>query len=557
LLGNLIQRLAARGVSRANAREEPCAAGGGAAAKPTWKDASRWREAAPALVITAVAVGARLAWLASTNFIFEDAFITFQFGKRLAAGQGFVYNPGEPIYGTTTPLLTLFLAGWLKVFPGAVVSGARLIGLLASICGLALTWAVLGRVGVTPRGRACSLALLAVSDKLWLFDAGGMETPLLFFFMMAGLYALVRGWPGRAGVAAGLLLWTRVDLVAWPVALVLGSFWTKKRPPWRFIAGTVLTYLPWLGFAILRFGSATPHTITAKWAHYRMGIAASVARSAEILLSWMSPFGAHEVAPALRVGLACGTLLLAGWGAFETFATSGLKALRILWIFLLLEAVRIVLTGATFENRYFVPMLSMTLVLAGLGLDRAVITSFRGPTSRVAYGAAAAIACAGAVLAGAHSARRYRSIQLYRNERSLMAVGRWLNANTPRGASVLLEPLGYAGYFADRRMIDEVGLVSPQVVQLTRQEFSGDSPKFSRVLLSKIQPDYFVTHCDDALREFDGSAPEAVALKAYSRRAVFNPLNFDPLHPSDMGTPRRSCYEIWEKNRSGVKDLRR
>jgi hypothetical protein len=208
-------------------------------------------------------------------------------------------------------------------------------------------------------------------------------------------------------------------------------------------------------------------------------------------------------------------------------------------------------------------MLSTTLVLAGLGFVRLVRRFFRDWSSRAVYGAAAAMACAGAVLFGIHSARRYRYVQLYRHERSLMAIGTWLNTHTPRGASVLLEPLGYAGYFADRRMIDEVGLVSPQVVQLTRQEFTGDSLKFSQVLLSKIQPDYFVTHCDDALREFDGSAAGADALTHYSRQAVFNPLNFDPLHPSDMGTPRGSCYEIWGRNgpagagKSGVKDSRR
>jgi hypothetical protein len=511
--------------------------------------ASRWREAAPALTIIAAGLGARLAWLAATNYTFEDAFITFQFAKRLAAGQGFVYNVGEPIYGTTTPLLALLLAGWLRVFPENVVAGARLIGLLASVAGLALTWAVLKKTGVAARGRICALVLLAVSDKLWLFDTGGMETPLVFCFMMAALYALVCGWPGQAGIAAGLLLWTRVDLVTWPLALVVGNLWTRRRPPWRFIAGAVLTYLPWLAFATVQFGSAVPHTITAKWAHYRMGqIASSLGRSAEILLNWMSPFGAHEIAPAWRIGLACGTLLLAAWGALETSATPSLRVLKVLWIFMLLEATRIVLTGATFENRYFVPMLSMTLVLAGLGFVGLVRKFSRHPNSRAVYVTAAAIACAGAALVAPHSAHRYRYIQFYRNESSLTAIGKWLNTHTPRGASVLLEPLGYAGYFADRRIIDEVGLVSPQVVQLTRQEFTGDTPKFSQVLVSKIQPDYFVTHCDDALREFDGSASDADALKHYSRRAVFNPLTFDPQHPSDMGTPRRSCYEIWGKD---------
>lgn len=514
--------------------------------------ASGWREAGPALVVIAAALGARLAWLAATRHTFEDAFITFQFARRLAAGQGFVYNPGEPIYGTTAPLFALLLAGWLKVFPGSVVAGARLLGLFASVSSLALTWATLRRIGVEARSRICCLVLLAVSDKLWLFDTGGMETPLLFCFLMAGLYALARGWPGRAGVAAGLLLWTRIDMITWPAALLLWLLGTRKRVPGRFAAGVVLTYVPWLAFAWLQFGSVTPHTITAKWVHYRMTLGASLLPSAEALLAWMSPFGAHEIAPAWQVGLACATLVLAAWGTFEAFSAPGLGILKVLGIFLLLEAARIVITGATFESRYFVPILSATLVLAGIGFARVVRSLSHGVTARGVYTAAAVAACAGGVIFGVPGARRYRHVQLYRNELALTAIGSWLHAHTPREASVLLEPLGYAGYFADRRIIDEVGLVSPQVVLLTRQEFSGDSPRFSQVLLSKIQPDYFVTHCDDALREFGGPAPGAGLRSQYSFEVAFNPLRFDPLHPYDLGTPRRSCYEIWGRNRPGA-----
>lgn len=506
----------------------------------------RWREIAPAVVVIVVGLGARLAWLAATNYTFEDAFITFQFARRLATGYGFVYNAGEPIYGTTTPLFALLLAGWLSVSPDNVVAGARLFGLLASAGALALTWAVLSEIGVAARGRLCAIALLAVSDKLWVFDTGGMETPLLFCFMMAALYAQLRGWPVRAGFAAGLLLWTRVDLATWLAALVLGHFWRKKRLPWRFIASTVLTYSPWLVFATLQFGSATPHAITAKWVHYQMVIASSLSRSAGILFAWTSPFGAYEVAPGWQIALAGATLLLAGWGALEAFARPGIE---VLWIFVLLEAARIVLTGATFEERYFVPMLSTTLVLAGLGLVAMVgrlSGDLRAPSL---LSAAAAAGCAGAVFFAAHSAPHYRDVQIDRHERSLMAIGKWLNTHTPSAASVLLEPLGYAGYFADRRMIDEVGLISPLVVQFGRQKFSGDSVEFSRVLLSKIQPDYFVTHCDDVLRVFSRSPSEHDIGMQYSRQAVFNPMSFDPRESPARKGARRSCYEIWGGNR--------
>ncbi len=65
----------------------------------------------------AIALLFRLAWLLFTNFTAEDAFITFRFAQQIGLGNGFAYNPGDPIYGTTTPLFTLLLAVWSASFP--------------------------------------------------------------------------------------------------------------------------------------------------------------------------------------------------------------------------------------------------------------------------------------------------------------------------------------------------------------------------------------------------------------------------------------------------------
>jgi hypothetical protein len=387
-----------------------------------------------------------------------------------------------------------------------------------------------------------------------------METPLLFLFMMAALYALLRGWPCRAGFAADLLLLTRVDLVTWLVTLAFWHLWTKKRLPLRFIASAALTYAPWLVFAALQFGSAIPHTITAKWVHYQMGIASSLSRSAGDLFAWISPFGTYEIASVWRIGLAGLTFLLAASGATAARARSGLE---VLWIFGLVEATWIVITGATFEVRYFVPMLSATLVLAGLGLG-ALFSRLSWSVRSSGTWCAAAVGCAAVAFFAVHSARHSRDVQLYRHERSLKEIGTWLSTHTPNTASVLLEPLGYAGYFADRRMIDEVGLVSPQVVLLGLPTFTGgsrDSVAFSRTLLSRIQPDYFVVHCDDALRVFSRALSERDTQTLYSRLTVIDPLSFDPNESperqsilSDSTTDlreiaRASCYEIWGENR--------
>ena len=45
-------------------------------------------------------------------------------------------------------------------------------------------------------------------------------------------------------------------------------------------------------------------------------------------------------------------------------------------------------------------------------------------------------------------------------------MGLWLQKNTPAGATVFLEPLGYVGFYSQRYMIVDVGLVSPKVVAL-------------------------------------------------------------------------------------------
>src|SRR5260221_4694437 len=60
--------------------------------------------------IALLAVGARLwmAWV--THSTAEDFLITLRYAENIASGRGFVYNPGERVLGSTTPLYTLLLA---------------------------------------------------------------------------------------------------------------------------------------------------------------------------------------------------------------------------------------------------------------------------------------------------------------------------------------------------------------------------------------------------------------------------------------------------------------
>ena len=63
-------------------------------------------------------VGVAVVWLAPAAYLaahfwafaIDDFFITHRYAWNLAHGYGFVFNPGERVFGTTAPGLGLLLA---------------------------------------------------------------------------------------------------------------------------------------------------------------------------------------------------------------------------------------------------------------------------------------------------------------------------------------------------------------------------------------------------------------------------------------------------------------
>lgn len=49
-------------------------------------------------------------------------------------------------------------------------------------------------------------------------------------------------------------------------------------------------------------------------------------------------------------------------------------------------------------------------------------------------------------------------------------MGLWLGRHAAPGDTVMLEPIGYVGYYSKLRVLDVIGLVSPQVLRFYRTE---------------------------------------------------------------------------------------
>ena len=55
-------------------------------------------------------------------------------------------------------------------------------------------------------------------------------------------------------------------------------------------------------------------------------------------------------------------------------------------------------------------------------------------------------------------------------EEEMVAVARWLDANTPPDAVIAVHDIGAVGYYTDRRLLDLAGLISPEVIPFIRDE---------------------------------------------------------------------------------------
>jgi hypothetical protein len=231
------------------------------------------------LLLAALLIISLAARLVPGERMVDDAHITFRYARNLVEGSGFVYNPGERVLGTTTPVYTLLLAGL------ALVTGIRDFPALALAIN-ALTGAVsvgllylLGRRFTGHRAPALAAALLwAVAPYSVTFAVGGMETDLAVALLLGAAHAHLAGRPRAMAAASALAVLTRPDTVILVGLLWLDLFlarltrrpWDWRKLPWVELLIGLLVLAPWLVFGTLYFGSPVPGSIAAKSVTYRL-----------------------------------------------------------------------------------------------------------------------------------------------------------------------------------------------------------------------------------------------------------------------------------------------
>jgi hypothetical protein len=399
--------------------------------------------------IAGLAILLRLIIAVATHFTNEDSLITLRFAENIAHGHGFVYNAGERVLGTTTPLYTLFLAAmaWMGL-PAAALGKAANILADGLLCLILYCW--LAVAGYERAGRVA--AFLAALNPLQIaYSVSGMETSLVTLCGTVVWLLFAQRRITVAYVAAAVLFLLRWDSILLTGVLTLSILLQERHVPWKGLALYAAIITPWLGWAAWYFGNPIPVTAGAKatvygW-RYRgqfLPLLPKFIRSffgnpASALITLAALLGLRLALRKDRSALLPPILWFAlYWGLF-------------LWSKVLLFPW------------YYVPTMPVYGALAAIGITAiAARIGGRWP-QKTQIAAASGLAALFAVPAVAICFITMRSEQVM-EDNLRKPIGLWLKTNSKPGDTVMLEPLGYIGYYSQRHMIDTVGLVAPQVL---------------------------------------------------------------------------------------------
>lgn len=396
---------------------------------------------------------------------YDDAYITFRYARNLAAGQGFVYNPGENYLGTTTPLFTLFLVLVKMVFPTASIpSISQWLTGGALLCLSFFTY-LLGRDNGKPIAGMTS-TLFVLLNPIFILVWGG-ESIFFLALVIVAFYFYFRGNEILPAIIIGLAFLTRGEGILPGIVLFTHYVVTNRKLPWRVIIAFCATISPWMIYSFSTFGTPLPGTLQAKMAQMTSGVFPPFfITSLDMFRGYVigSP-NFPDIAPHYSYFILA---ILAFLGGVSLLIHLRQPLWWSMMVWLALYSIGYSLIGVPFYHWYSIPLLYGVIILAGLGtqsvydfanqsLDNVSTNYHRGAFIILI------LAVGLPLITGFNAVRSYVIQPVSQVQRLYSNTGRWLQENTPATASIGYFEIGFMGYYSDRTFVDPVGLVNPGV----------------------------------------------------------------------------------------------
>lgn len=416
---------------------------------------------------------------------FDDAFITYRYARNISNGLGFVYNYGEKVLGTTTPLFTLLLSLISFIFqPEFLPRASFIISIIADTLNIWMIFRLSNSI-FKDRGIAVLTSLVFLLQPFRLnVVSGGMETSL---FITSLLFTYDRYIQGNRSLStsiwAAVAFLIRPDAVIALIPIYVDWFFHDKRDFLKSVLIALLLISPWMIWSTYNFGSPIPNSVIAKSISYKN----PPGHAALFLLTFIGtgtsgPYSSPFVLlPIILFGLPVLTI------GSRVLLKHQSRAMVIGFYPILYTIVMILLNPSMIFSWYFIPlipgMLILTMGLIWYGLKE---------TRKIKLIIASALSLILLVVPAFLLNKQPSSLLSRAREAAFWDACSFLSNHDLIDKVVLAPDIGVLGWcLEEAKILDPIGLVSPETIG-----YNKDLPPKQLVSLKLIidkQPDYIIS----------------------------------------------------------------
>ncbi len=412
------------------------------------------------------------------GFPLDDSWIHLQFAKNLNEYGSFSYYKNEmQTSGSTAPFYTALLA--IGFF---ITSNEFILSYSLGIIFFVLSVFVFFHLLMLESNKSVLLAI--AGSLLFLFEwrtiwvsLSGMETIAAIFFLLSSVYFYRIQKAVPLAITTGIFLWFRPEAFILIVAFVIDFIYRRytdrnevgknKRGKssnvnWIYKAGIIFGAIVAFYFLFNYFLSGTffPNTFAAKVKYYSGG----TSNYSEQVIDFLTTKGMFPVIIFSTIGFLyiIKNIFLRRYDSF---------ALYFLWIAGMIIAYGIYLPYLYQNGRYLIPILPFILILGLYGLS--ICINFLHDSVKIFrkkgyYLSISTVLLLALILYFAKFTKgvidEYADGCKYINDRQV-TTAKWIRNNLQKDAVVATHDVGAVAYYSERRIVDMVGLISPEMIK--------------------------------------------------------------------------------------------
>lgn len=399
----------------------------------------------------------------------DDSYIFYQYAQNLAQGNGYVFNVGEKINATTSPLYTCLLAVAYLVFRFLPFITLPILGHIIGGISLFFICLLLMRSFKTDSSSHIPffLPIIFLFSPL-LPNAAGMEAFLALMLSMFCIYFYSQGKLHAAGLACSFAILARPDiLILFFVIVSYHLLRTKKFPSVGVISIFLIPILIWLVFSLIYFGSIVPTTLAVKTSQVESGYWGT----GYIFLKGFleeSIWNGNKIRSVAIVAILVSLIILAVKFRQWTIFRNPVYHLIFLWTIAYLIVYGLILNPPNYRW-YYTPLSLGFAILIILPVE--FLFRFISDRNLIRKGSLVFAVYLVLFLISLALPIKILMNPMHAKYDRYKASAEWLNAHAKTGSSVGADEIGVIGYYYKKGpIIDLLGLITPNVSDHVRKK---------------------------------------------------------------------------------------